>query len=304
VGELSAATRTRHHVIVYQVGKVASTSIVNSLKKIEGVAADQSHLLGRHSLHRMVDMLVDVRQPQYFHDHNLGQYVRNLKLTRIVEEFRARQRTGERLVLISLCREPLQWLRSAIAQDIKGHLAFFRDVAAARAIACADDDDMIARTLPVVLGELADSLDRIGGVDALLAGKQWVRAMPNTGNRPLDHRFRSFLAMSVRPSEWFEAHFEKLLDIRLGDLAPVAENLLHRDTGWCDVYVLRYEDIPASMPVIAERLGIADRFVLSSDNVSASKQFADAIRTSFRTKQAERLGTLFRASRYARTFGY
>jgi hypothetical protein len=301
LGEVTA----HHHVVVYQLGKVASTSIVNSLNKVEGVIADQSHFLGADSLRQIVDMLIDIRRPEYFYEHNLGQFLRNLKLTRAVYEFRAGLREGERLVIISLCRDPLQWLRSSVAQDIKGYLSFFQEVATDRGLSCADEDDMVAQVLPIVLQTITDALIRVGGVDALLAGgKQWHRALPNTENRGLDHHFRSFLSMAMRPFDWYEAHFEKLLDIKLDSLAPIAQNLLYRDIGWSDVYVLRYEDIPVSMPIVAERLGIADRFVLSSDNVSADKDFADAIRKSFRSREAEHLGEVFRESRYSRLFGY
>jgi hypothetical protein len=295
----------KYYAVIYQFGKVASTSIVNSLNDTNKVTAVQSHFLGEKNLKQMVDMFVDVKHPKYFFDHNIGQFLHNLQVTRSIYEFRDGLQKKQRLLIISLSRDPLEWLRSSVSQDIVGYLGFLESVAQKHDIATEDKDSMIERVLPLVLSEMDGALDRVGGVDAFLRdAKPWRKALPASGDDSLDRHFRNFLAMTLRPFEWFETHFESLLGISVTTLAPIAQNLLHRDTGWCDIFVLRYEDMAVSMRVIVERLEVQDGFALSKDNVSADKKFAGAISQAFKSETSCALRARFRDSAYARRFGY
>lgn len=293
------------YAVVYQFGKVASTSIVNSLNAVPGVTAVQSHFLGTENLKQMVDMFVDVERPLHFYEHNLGQFLKNLQITRNIYEFRAQRRPGEKLVVISLCRDPLDWLRSSIAQDIVGYLPFFKAVAKDRMLDLEDEDAIIEAVLPLILSDLQDGIARVGGIDEFMeSGKPWNQAFPHTGNPPLVRDYRRFFALMLRPFEWYEEHFERLLEMNLSVFRPIAPRLLHHDATWCEVFVLRYEDIPVSMPVIANKLGIAGQFRLSQDNVSASKNYAAAIRKGFASEEAVLLSKAFQQTRYSRLFGY
>ena len=64
------------YFVVYQYGKVASTSIVKSLNKINDVKAVQTHFLGMCEFIEVLDLVLDPYESEYFTYHRQGQLVR------------------------------------------------------------------------------------------------------------------------------------------------------------------------------------------------------------------------------------
>ena len=62
-------TEEKELVIVYQFGKVASTSLVNALNKCPRIEAHQSHFLGESALQRIIPIAVGRGTSAYFHEH-------------------------------------------------------------------------------------------------------------------------------------------------------------------------------------------------------------------------------------------
>ena len=108
-----------HRFIIYQYGKVGSTSLSAALDQLPGAQASATHFLGEKAFREVFDRLLDPRTPQYFFEHESGQLFRNLRIHR---QFLRRDTDPGALTVVSLAREPFDWFRSAFAQDIRQHL--------------------------------------------------------------------------------------------------------------------------------------------------------------------------------------
>lgn len=293
------------YLVVYQFGKVASSAIVDSLNRLPGVSAEQSHFLGAEMLQQMLGQLLFPGGEEYFFRHRLGQFVENLRITRELNAFRQGLREPTRLSLVSVTREPLNWLRASLVQDLQGYLPGFAGLGRHWGLPWADEEALIRAVLPRLLGTLAARLEAAGGPDAFLAGPLvWSRLIDGTGDAERDLFQEGFAAMALRPISWFYVHFPAVAGIEVAALEEAEGGLYcHADPGWCDLFVLRYEQVEEGMTRVAERLGLAD-FRLERVNESHHKPHAQLIAELCAGPEAAALGAQYRTSRYCRRFGY
>ena len=99
-----------HRFIVYQYGKVGSTSVVNALDQLPETEAFQSHFLGEAAFSEPFNRLQDPAVSDYVFEHSAGQLIENL---RIYRHYLRRGTSDNRLTIISLAREPFDWFRSS-----------------------------------------------------------------------------------------------------------------------------------------------------------------------------------------------
>lgn len=297
-----AAVRSRL-IVVYQMGKVGSTSLVRSLGALPGVEALQPHFLGPKSLREMITPLIDPLQSDYFHKHRLGQFVANLDITRRIEAVRRGSDTDTALAVVSLVREPIDWFRSCIVQDIEGYLPVLDRMAEHRLLPRAENDSTLRVALPWALEQLADALERAGGVDTFLDRDKPFATCFGDHPAPIARDLRALLAVMLRPYGWLEDHLYQYLDLTADDFARVEGGTLRAAIDWAEIFVLRYEDIEVQAAAVASALGLDD-FKLGRENVSGSKPYANAIRSAFETAPGTRLKTLAQASTFARRHGY
>ena len=119
--------------------------------------------------------------------------------------------------------------------------------------------------------------------------------------------FKGFYYLFLRPLTWFDSHFQGLMGFDVTSMEGAAPNIYRKDAGWCVCYVIRYEDIGASMPWLLSDLGIAATWQASADNVSENKKRDSIVRTAFSSSQAEHLRKLVSQvfpSRFVKQFGY
>jgi hypothetical protein len=302
---VSRSVDTRHLVVVYQFGKVASTSIVSSLAERAGVEVVQAHFLGSESFTDVIDLLLDPYENDYPQLHLTGQLVSNIAISREIEAFRSGLRPGARLSVLALVRDPIEWFRSSLLQDIEWHLPLFRLIHAEHASGAADDEDAITFALPIVCGMLASLLDDVGGIDLFVAhGNDYDALLAPLPNAEKARLVRNFAAVFIRPFSWFDVHFVRFLKIGLDELAPLARSVLKGNLDPGIVYIVRYEHLEAGLSVVAEDMGLSGPFVLRRENVSAGKEFDEAIRAGFQSVEVERLRLISAASSYARRFQY
>ncbi|HEY2353710.1 MAG TPA: hypothetical protein VGH79_02260 [Gaiellaceae bacterium] len=295
---------TRHFVVVYQLGKVASTALVSSLSEIPGVVAVQSHFLGMESFSGIIRLIVDGVFSDYSADHNLGQLNQNVAIERTITAVRSGKHPEVAATILSLSREPLDWFRSAVVQDIDGYRAGLREIAGSPAD--ASDDEAIVQAIPAVCEEIASLYEESDGVDGFLARdfaerNAWLRQRVGTRHAVLSELFLLFL----RPHSWFDQHFAKYLGVGVPELPTIAPQVYRGDLGsWARTYVIRYEDIGSSIPIVLDDIGIAETFQLTHENVSGEKNLASAVREGLSAGPLDRLRALSNASSYARQFGY
>lgn len=290
--------------IVYQFGKVASTSLVNTLAKLPTLDVHQSHFLGESALQRIIPIAVDKSTNAYFHEHLCGQLMANVELTYRMNRVLAGHGAAK-LKVISLSREPLEWLRSGLLQDIAGYRADMLSFAAAEGIDSLDELATLERALEAILMRIAAIIEAKGGIIPTveefhrLGGKAMLA--PLGPDIPLIVRKLFFLAL--RPHTWFEEHFRPCFGIGLEDFEPDGGLWTLRQPR-ADFVLLRYEDLKDRLADAVAALGVGPVDALQRDNVSRTKPFAATVATAFASETARALRNQLLLSDYARFFGY
>jgi len=298
-------------VIVFQMGKVASTSIVNSLNRIEGVRAHQSHFLGRMALRGILDGLLNPSVSDYFHHHNMGQLVENVALTRLVERHRqGLAGADDKLIVLSLARNPIDWLRSSITQDIAGHAPNFVAAIGEAEKQGKSEDDVLALGITRTIERLSAAYELIRWTppkDIETKLNEVVLPKLQFQGQADVAAFKGFYYLFLRPLTWFDFHFQGLMGFDVTSMEAAAPNIYRKNPGWCTCYVIRYEDIGSSMPWVLGDLNINATWQPSSDNVSENKQRDAIVRAAFASPQADKLRKLVSEvfpSRFVKQFGY
>lgn len=291
-------------VIVYQFGKVASTSLVNTLKKDPALDVHQSHFLGESALKRIIPIAVGHTTNAYFHEHLRGQLMANVELTyRMNRVLRAPE--GEKLRVISLCREPLDWLRSGILQDIDGYRDDILRFTSEQECGGENQGERLRNGLAEILRRIAVIFDDLGGAETALktyhevGGKQ---LLPPKGYAS-DLIVRRLFFLALRPLAWFDEHFRSCFGFGLPEFAEQKGIwVAKRNRG--EFVILRYEDIAEKLDAAIDAIGLCLAHPLQRKNVSKTKPFSDEVTSAFQTIAAEKLRSVLHASDYARYFGY
>jgi len=295
------AEQHNNFVVVYQPGKVASTSIVNSLNNIDGIRAVQSHFLGKESLKSIVDSLVDTNQSEYFHRHRVGQFLNNLDITREILCFREGHYPEKKLTIVSLVRDPFDWFRSSLSQDIEGYIPIFRRYANSMRIIFDSDESLIMNSLPSILSHLYEAFDEIGGVDEFFSQKRPFNEMFLNFDKCLREDLINISCVFIRPFSWLDDHLSNFLLVNIDSFFEIFPLILWKDLKWCGVYIIRYEDLPKSMQFIAKRMNIG-ALSLNKYNISSEKILNYEINECFKTEKAVYLKKLCTETKYYNKF--
>ena len=291
------------YAVVYQMGKVASTSLVATLDSLPGVTAVQSHFLGEALLQEILPSLVNPAQSDYFHAHQLGQFKLNIEVTRRINMILSGHR-AERLLILSLTRDPLDWFRSSLVQDMQGYAPDLLTYGARHGLGGDSDDARITAALPDLIGHFAALLDSRGGIDAYFEQRRQGKDEGFEGTRiEADPLLQQIFRMMLRPYTWFEHHFERARGFRLSEMDHDGAVYTRHDVR-ADYLILRYEDIDTVFIPAMAALGLTVPARLQEKNLSAQKAFAEATRAAFATEAGSALAFLARRSAYARRFRY
>ena len=115
-------------VIIYQYGKVASTSLTETLNRMSNVDAYQCHFFGEDAFRATITRLCNADTNDYFFEHSLGQLNENLKAYQLYHQkayqlYHQKDRAGgDRCIVLTVAREPFDWFRSSFVQEIEGHI--------------------------------------------------------------------------------------------------------------------------------------------------------------------------------------
>jgi len=292
-----------HRFIVYQYGKVGSTSLTAALNKLPRAAAYQAHFLGEAAFTDTVRRLMSPDMPEYFFSHATGQLLENL---RIYRHYLRRGLGPDLVTVVTVAREPFDWFRSAISQDIDEHLVSLRRMLAVRDRSADDDATVVIAGLGLLFERLLEAVAHMGSVDALCDSSARYAELRKLATHVDDKDFRAFmflLNIFLRPHVWFDAHFRPVTGVGPQDMRALDNGVLCHRQDWGGIYLLRYETLAAGFDTLLDDLGHPGRVGLPRRNVSEGKRFATQLEAAFATAAAARLRAQCH-SRSTRLLGY
>jgi hypothetical protein len=258
-------------VLIYQMGKVASSALVEALSGA-GVPAAQTHFLGRQALVAILGRLLNPELDPHFYRHMKGQFDANLVLTRQLQAARTAleqgAERGRKVKVITLSREPLSWYRAEFLQNFAGYIQTIRR-ACGRSV---DDGSADAACIAESLGKLFETLGRLRSQEfkGIPAGLQRMlsSALAEHGQTELLGNAQNLF----KPVLWFQRLFEEPTGIDIFAQSPVTAGagVLRFESHFCDALVVRYEDLQGALPAIAAFVGLP-KLKLPRANVSAEK---------------------------------
>lgn len=267
-------------VFVYQMGKCASTAIVEALRSA-GIAAAHTHELGPDPLARRVRMLTTTPVTPFVLEHGIGQLVPNIRLT---DEILHRRKAGGRVRIITVARHPIDWFWSSLIQnfDAAKHDLLDRDTIIAFEDALSrgaiDDSSALHRiVVEACVGKITHGMELAAGALERATGDSLRERMAGA-RRSLDEEVRHlarFGFQMFQPPAWFGEHIEPLtgMDVFAHPLSADGSCRLAND--WCDLLVLSYERLATLDPVISR---FVERPVtLPICNATAGKPYAGEV---------------------------
>lgn len=293
--------KTMHRFIVYQYGKVGSTAVVNTLEKMQSVEAFQVHFFGPEAFRSILNRLTDPDLSDYFFEHSSGQLMHNL---RVYRHFLRAEKNDEAVTILSMFREPFDWFRSCITQEIEEHLGTFRLSLDKQGIDYESDEEAIVKGCEHLFSRILRAIEVSGGIDSLKVPvrHQLDKSMDFTDKQDFD-QFLFLLSRFLTPHVWFKAQFLKTLDTPLEDLRPLSDNLYRAEKDWGNIYLMRYENLKTAFDQTLRDLGYENPPALVYSNVSAHKPFHEAVNRAFRLPVARELDDASK-SEFRTFFGY
>lgn len=296
-----AATATTDHLaVVYQFGKVASTTLVAALNDCPGVEAVQSHFLGEAALHNMLSSALNPALSDYYFFHQSGQLSTNIEMTRRIGRILSGQDTRTRLTVLLTVREPLDWFRSALTQDARGLGDVFLRIKDRYGLAGEGLHGIAQPAVEAILIEIADLLASFGSIDDFLLDRP--KSLARMRTMMPDPSLQEIFYSAVRPFDWHKLLFQPVFRHGLDDfIEDYGLWSLRHDR--FEAHLFRYEEMAQQLPRIAAAMELK-KISPTLKNVSEGKVFDSEIRAAFRSSGALRLAHLYANTDYSRRFGY
>jgi hypothetical protein len=276
-----------HRFIVYQYGKVGSTAVVETLNTLPDVEAHQVHFFGPSAFEIIFNKLLDPELSDYFFEHSSGQLLGNM---RVYRQFIQARDKAERVSVFTMFREPFDWFRSCIAQEIEDHINTFRYSLEQGGVTWDTDEEAVTLGLELLLARILRALELAGGVDnmSMEARNDLARTMDFADDRDLQ-QFLFLLGRFLAPHFWFSTNLRPALNIEFQDMEPLSGDLFRGRKAWGSIYLMRYETLQQAFESALRDLGYDDPPQLVQSNISADKPFNDAINTVFASPMAQKL---------------
>ena len=290
------------NVIVYQYGKVASTSLVTTFNRMRGVSAHQCHFFGEDAFRATVTRLCSPDINDYFFKHSLGQLYENLKAYRLYHQ--KERPEGDRCIVLTVAREPFDWFRSSLIQEIEGHIPALQLSLRDRDVESMNPTEIVTEGLTLLLERIHGALDAVdGGVDALLPDKRRAldKILPFVDTQDFE-AFLFMLSRFLQPHWWFRTQFTPEFGFSIEDMLDQGNGLLRSNTPRGDVYLAQYEQLEGAFAQLLAVEGLPARSLVRV-NEGHGKQFAGEINAVFKTPTALALKSRSR-SEITRLLGY
>ena len=261
--ELTKEVQNNNFVFIYQMGKVASTSLLNSINEYDYIAR-QTHFLGKKHLHEMLDHILIPGINDFFYYHNKGQLVENIENMRIINLLK---KLNKKINIITLVRKVDDWFWSAITQQYEGLWPKYKRYARQKGLESSDRYEIIRLFYndffnfciehDISVGEYQESNRKIFRLREKL-------------NNPDNNLFIDHLMILNGPLVWYDQFFNDTFDIDVYS-KPLLNNNITLEVEEFKILLLKYENIKELIPDIGTFLNI-DNFTLKQDNTSNVKQ--------------------------------
>ena len=290
-------------VFVFQMGKVGSSAITGALQN-RGIDAVQMHWLGRKTLIGTLEQsLLNVEVEAPLEVHGIEEFNRNIQNTRTLYWYRRhKRRDGNRLKIITLVRDPLDWYWGHLAENFDFYESEIRDWYSRvnNQEPSSVDLDEATRVFHEALfsgfGKIRRSIDH-PRFD-LKAAKQAYKG--------ISVPFLPQQIMKLRlPTAWFDVFFKPEIGIDVYQKPfDASAGMTEFENDFARVLLIRYENLENCADAIGRFVGL-DGLSLERVNVSSQKRTSvnlPRLRSGI-DPDPRALKKLY-GSRYCRHFGY
>lgn len=291
-------------VIVYQMGKVGSSSIVTSLNN-HGVNTHQSHFLDSKTFHQTLDRIINSKAGEEATRHMFDQLQQNMMLAnRLAQAMDQDSMKSKEFGIITLTRDPLDWFYSNLSQNY----FIFQEMLEKwlGSIGMLGKGEAIGKEH--LLHFVQEIVNRFHMLIQHMNSKsiEEIRRAHREANKSEEGRISNFVYGQatglLRPHFWFDHHFKELfgVDVLNENISP---GEVFKDKGEnLSILLLRFEELSTSSTSIGEFCGI-DNFNLKRVNVSKEKPLGRLFSEVRKEIEYPRgfLETIY-SSRYSRKF--
>lgn len=290
--------------VVYQMGKVASVSIAETLATVDGAEVEHCHYLSRGRIEGNLTKALNAGiSPETYWQTSRG-LLKNLDVHRRIRRIQAGGEADIELFLISVAREPLAWARSVLVQNLVEHEPDLRRICAAHGVVIDGHGEWLEWAITRIVdnvGRLCEAAGTI--VEAAGLDKACIRdALACDHDEALFTR--RMAGIFRRPHVWFSEEFLPFTGLALEALDEIAPQVRFGRLASGSVYVIRYEDLPECFDTMTRHMGLEGVRLTRFSNVSHDKRGAEVASRAF--AQTPHRGVLEAASvtAYTRFFGY
>lgn len=259
---------TMHEVIVVQMGKVGSTSVVESLKAYN-IHATQCHFITKEAILKIIDNFIICSKNEQTAFHSIVQcFVNTILLNKI---YRYKEQDNgiqkKRLKFISMTRDPLTWYFSNLSQNFH---EYKDDISAyvEKKIEATEEqelEEIIYIFVKDVLNLYKDNVDK---VDINSMADYRRLATHYSQNKKMQLVIRQFWIL-MRPHLWFQTHLDPLLDNPVfNETFDHGKGYIITNGSYYDMLIFRFEDIKMYCEMAIKEFLKIDTFNLNHLNES------------------------------------
>lgn len=294
------------NVLLFQMGKVASTALDNALFK-RGINSFHCHSLRHEDEAGRLSQLFKAPPDIPLAARELKLLAKHTALNMLVRWYRSNQVPADRkLKVVTFTRDPVDWFISHFVQRF-GHdacplVGWHRHVAGNGL-----DRDDAGKAAAEMFRQAGEIVVEVRPSADVASARRKAMARVTTLNPP-QPQLGQTIESAFGPVSWFERQFTPLFDIDLRSLPEFRESgLAQRDLGSIEILVVRFEDLARHRDAICRHVGL-ETLTVKPRNVTSEKPHAGPILQAGREFLATELGLAFqrelRATEYGRASGY
>lgn len=255
-------TDQKQDVYIYQIGKVASTSIANSITAC-GLNGIQTHFLGKKALTSVFQQVLKPQLNDFFYRHKKGQLIESIEYTRKIN---VKLQNNEEVLLISLARDPNSWYWSTISQQFKGAKGQYQQYCRIIGWQTDSTEESITKFYSDFIDFIrANKIPKLGEKNS---GNQLQKVKKDV--TAAEKLFIDELLLINRPLVWFDNHIKVFTGIDIFSERPFDEKHVYLHKNF-KLLLIKYENLSESIDTIKDFLEL-DKFVLKQNNISSQKE--------------------------------
>lgn len=298
--------KDRKNVLIVQMGKVASLALKSAINQ-SGLNGFHVHSICAEQQLASLRSVLRAEPSVHLAGHVYRQLAHRTALSMMLAWYRRnKQHKGSRLKVVTLTRDPVDWLRSSFVQRRQRELPALRAWRQSYGPPIGRTEDDIAATrdffreLAALAAETRPSID-LAAARAAVTGRAAEKG-------PHADLFAYHLRRCLLPLGWFDDEILPTfgLDV-LAEPCLRQHGFVILENDYAEIITVRFEDLARCTAEIARFLGLSN-LVLPRRNVSADKPtgpaFVSAIHSALDSPEGRAFERELRESRYGRACGY